>query len=203
MKPINFIMLALLAFIIVALAGSVFSQFTDRDHPTPLQSNEITENLTESQIEHFYSFTAGPGELTITADVKAPPEHTANISFELLERNAATSIMCCEGAQSGDGGTGRDVKSVKLTRRQTVILHTTIGPSTGTFHIRLSGAAVSGGNFANTNRDNDVIESNRGGGNRSDNRIDVPANGTLRIRMRDGSTKEIDLSLVRDISVQP
>ncbi len=203
MKTINFLMLALLAFIIVALPGSVFAQSTDRDHPIPLRSNEITGNLDEHNEEQFYSFTAGPGELTITVDVKGIPENQALLNFELLERNAATSIICCEFAQGNDGGTGRDVKSVKLTRRQTVILHTTNGPiGGGTFRIRLSGPALGGNDFANTNGNYESVENNRNN-NSSRNQISVPLKGTLRIKMKNGSTKEIDLSLVKDISVQP
>ncbi|MDQ6786393.1 MAG: hypothetical protein M3033_06185 [Acidobacteriota bacterium] len=198
----NFLLLAGL-FVFFAATSATFAQSDDRDHPTLLRSNEITGNLTERSAEHFYSFVAGPGELTITLDVKAAPESQVQLSFELLERNAATSIICCEGAQGDGGGTGRDVKSVKLTRRQTVILHTTEGSDSGTFRIRLSGAAVGGGGLANTNKNDEAVENNRGGGNRSGNRINVPASGTLRIRMRDGSTKEIDLSLVREISVKP
>jgi hypothetical protein len=191
-------------FLFLAVASAAFAQSNDRDHPTLLRSNEITGDLTENNAEHFYSLTAGPGELTITVDVKATPENQALLNFELLERNAATSIVCCEFAQGNDGGTGRDVKSVKLTRRQTVILHTTNGAiGGGTFRIRLSGAAVSGGGAVKTYDDDKIKENSRGGGNRSGNRINVPASGTLRIKMKDGSTKEIDLSLIHEISVQP
>jgi len=131
--------------LLMAATTSTSAQSTDRDHPTQLTSNEIRGGLNKNGEEHFYSFIAGPGELTITLDVKAIPENQAQLSFELLERDAATSILCCEGAQGDGGGTGRDVKSVKIGRRRTVILHTTNGPiGGGTFRIRLSGPAASG-----------------------------------------------------------
>ena len=133
--------LAISLSLLIVAASSAAAQSTDRDHPTPLRSNEISGDLNNHNEEHFYSFVAGPGELTITLDVKAIPENQAQLSFELLERDAATSILCCEGAQGDGGGTGRDVKSVKIDRRRTVILHTTNGPiGGGTFRIRLSGA---------------------------------------------------------------
>jgi hypothetical protein len=199
----NSLLLFVSLLLLLTASISISAQSTDRDHPTPLRSNEITGSLTEHNEDQFYSFVAGPGELTITLDVKAIPENQAQLSFELLERDAATSILCCEGAQGDGGGTGRDVKSVRIARRRTVILHTTNGPiGGGTFRIRLSGAAVSGGSVK-TYDDDKIIENNRVGGNRSANRISVPASGTLLIRMKDGSTKEIDLSLVREISVQP
>lgn len=196
------ILLFVAGLVLFAAVNPAFAQSTDRDNPIPLRSNEITGNLDEPNEEHFYSFVAGPGELTITLDVKATPENQAVLNFELLERNAATSIICCEFAQGNGGGTGRDVKSVKLTKRQTVILHTTNGPiGGGTFRIRLSGAAVSGGSTQTIGND-EKIENDRSI-NRTGNQISVPAKGTLRIKMKNGSTKEIDLSLVREISVQP
>jgi hypothetical protein len=139
------LMLGFSLLLLLATATATSAQSTDRDHPTPLRSSEIRGDLNNHNEEHFYSFVAGPGELTITLDVKAIPENQAQLSFELLERDAATSILCCEGAQGDGGGTGRDVKSVKITRRRTVILHITNGPiGGGTFRIRLSGSAASG-----------------------------------------------------------
>ncbi len=192
--------LLLAGLLVLFTAGNAaFAQSDNRDNPVPLRSNEITGNLNEHNSEHFYSFVAGPGELTVTLDVKGKPENQAQMSFELLEKNAATSIMCCEGAQGDDGGTGRDVKSVKLTKRQTIILHTTNGPiGGGTFRIRLSGAGLSDSDSAKPSENNQV-----GGNNHSNNRINIPASGTLQIRMKDGSTKEFDLSLIRNISVKP
>lgn len=68
----------------------------------------------------------------------------ALLNFELLDKNAATAILCCEFAQAdGDGQSARDVKSVTLGKRQTVVLHVTIGKSgRGTYRVRFSGGAV-------------------------------------------------------------
>ena len=131
--------------LLMAATTSTSAQSTDRDHPTQLTSNEIRGGLNKNGEEHFYSFIAGPGELTITVDVKANPDEQAVLNFELLEKDVATSILCCEFAQGDGGGTGRDVKSVKIGRRRMVILHTTNGPiGGGTFRIRLGGPAASG-----------------------------------------------------------
>src|SRR5258707_15784717 len=131
MKRSNYLILAILALILTAAAGTSFAQSTDRDNPTPMSSSEVSGSFGDHQKdgnkEVFYSFTAGPGELTITFDVKRRNrDDMAGFSFELLPANgSSTAILCCEGAQSGDGGTGREVANVKLTRRQTVILHIT------------------------------------------------------------------------------
>ncbi|MEP6923274.1 MAG: hypothetical protein ABI954_02310 [Pyrinomonadaceae bacterium] len=198
------ILLFVAGLVLFATVNPTFAQSSDRDHPTPLTSNEIRGNVESNKDEHFYSFTAGPGELTITADIAGNKDSgTLSLAFELLDKNAANALLCCEGVQGDFGGTGREVKSVKLTKRQTVILHTTSNEAngSGTFRFRLSGASLSGGS-AQTGGNGETVENNRSV-NRNGNQITVPAKGTLLIRMKDGSTKEIDLSLVREISVQP
>jgi hypothetical protein len=134
---------AILLFIAVATSGSAAAQSTDRDYPTPIKSAEINGTLDGSGNEYFYSFPAGPGELTLTVDVKSSTGQ-ALLNYELLAKNAATVIICCEYAQAdGDGLSARAVKSVKLANRQTVILHVTVGKAgTGTYRVRLGGAVA-------------------------------------------------------------
>ena len=141
MKQYRFFRLAFLLCFAVALSGSVAAQSKDRDHPTPVKSSEITGELDASGDEYFYSFVAGPGELTILVDVKSSTGQ-ALLNFELLDSNAAAAILCCEFAQAdGDGQSARVVKSVRLGKRQTVVLHVTVGQAgRGTYRVRLSGA---------------------------------------------------------------
>lgn len=135
--------LACLLFIAVTLSGSAAAQSKDRDHPTPVKANEINGELDASGDEYFYSFLAGPGELTIMVDVKSSTGQ-ALLNFELLDRNAAAAILCCEYAQANeDGQSARVVKSVRLGKRQTVVLHVTIGQAgRGTYRVRFSGAVA-------------------------------------------------------------
>jgi hypothetical protein len=212
MKVSKFLILAIFAFVLTASAGISFAQSTDRDRPTALTSYDLKGYLEENKDEHYYSFTAGPGDLTVTADI-APSKGsgTTNIAFELLNRNGADAIMCCEGVQGDFGATGRDVKTVRLTKRQTVILHTTNNGGQGTFRFRFTGSAVSGGigvvngdsgNGDNNDQDRTNNANGRGGANRrGGDPVDVPSSGILRIRMKDGSVKDIDLSRVRNISI--
>ena len=144
MKRSVSIALSFLLFIVVALSGSAAAaQSKDRDHPTRVTSNEINGELDASGDEYFYSFVAGPGELTITVDVKSSTGQ-ALLNFELLDSHAAAAIICCEFAQAdGDGQSARVMKSVKLGKRQTVVLHVTVGKAgRGTYRVRLSGSVV-------------------------------------------------------------
>jgi hypothetical protein len=143
MKRSASLVLSFLLLMAVALSGSAAAQSTDRDHPTQVKSNEIEGELDASGNEYFYSFLAGPGELTLTVDVKSSTGQ-ALLNFELLDKNAAAAIICCEFAQAdGDGESARNVKSVKLGKRQLVVMHVTVGKSgRGTYRIRLSGAVA-------------------------------------------------------------
>ena len=206
MKQPKFLLLAILALI---LATSASAQSSDRDNPTPISSGDITgifiDHQKDNDKENFYSFIAGPGELTITFDVKRRSQgDMASISFELLGRNgSSTALLCCEGAQSGEGGTGREIASVKLAKRQTVILHlTNASVGGGSFHVRLSGATSFSGGSTDGGGYNDNGDNGPGRGNRGGDPISVPANGILHIRMKNGTTQDIDLSRVSNISVR-
>ena len=136
-----FFIFGIFALFLTILAGASSAQSNDRDHPTLLTTDTITGNLEPNNLETFYSLSAGPGELTITVDVKARPHDIGVLNFEILARDASRSLLCCEFAQGDDGGAGRDVKTIKLAKRQTVILHLTTGPvGGGTYSVRFSGA---------------------------------------------------------------
>jgi hypothetical protein len=143
MKMKKSLLLATSLLVLIAATGSAFAQSTHRDHPTPLRSDEIRGELNGQEIEYFYSFTAGPGELTITVDVKSS-DGTTGVNFELLDSDANKQLLCCEFAQADSTGTsGRDVKSIKLGKRQTVILHLTpFKYGKGTYRVRISGAVA-------------------------------------------------------------
>src|ERR1700675_3426829 len=129
--------------VVIAATSSVFAQSTNRDHPTPFTSDEIKGELNAKEVEYFYSFTAGPGEVTITVDVKSS-DGTTGTAFELLDSAANKALICCEYAQADStGASGRDVKSIKLGKRQTVVLHLTpFKYGTGTYRVRISGAVA-------------------------------------------------------------
>jgi hypothetical protein len=143
MKVKKSLLLAAGLLALIAASGSAFAQSTDRNHPTPFTSNEIKGELKGEEIEYFYSFTAGPGEVTLTVDVKSSGG-TTGTAFELLDGNANKVLICCEFAQADtDGHSGRDVQSIKLGKRQTVVLHLTpFKYGTGTYRVRISGAVA-------------------------------------------------------------
>jgi hypothetical protein len=141
----NSLLLILGLVIVIVATSSAAAQSKDRDHPTPIKSNELNGELKGHQGESFYSFTAGPGELMISVDVKSSQGSVA-MSFELLSENGADVLLCCQKVQAdAPGKIGLDLKSVTLKRQQTVILHLTEHRNRyarGTFHVRLSGSVA-------------------------------------------------------------
>jgi hypothetical protein len=87
-------------------------------------------------------------------------------------------------------------------------LHTTNGPvGGGTFRVRIGGAnsfstSLLGGGNNNNNDNNDNNDNSRDRDNRGGETINVPENGILHIKMKNGTTQDIDLSRVRNISVR-
>ena len=215
----------LAALAVVMAAGAVsFSQSTNRDNPTPINSSEVSGNFTDQDQgakEYFYSFTAGPGDLTLTVDLKGRDrDASGSMPYELLKGNGSEDgpILCCEYAQMGGGTSGRSVASVKLTRRQTVVLHLTNSMYRGgSFNIRFSGTAFGGnggpafGTGGGQGRDNGGngnggFGNGSGGGPGRDRStgdpVDVPQTGILHIRMKNGTVQDIDLSRIRSITVR-
>lgn len=204
MKKTFLLIAGLLMF---AATNATFAQSTDRDRPTPMNSYEVSGNFRDPDVgakEYFYSFTAGPGELTLTVDLKGRDQDASgSMAYELLKGNGSEAgpLLCCEFAQMGGGATGRSVASVKLTRRQTVVLHLTNSIYRGgSFNVRFSGPAVSSFGKGSGGGPGKVIDS--GGDSRNGESVIVPSSGTLHIRMKDGSTKDVDLSRIRSISVR-
>src|SRR5436189_6369128 len=80
--------LAIAMLLLFALISSALGQKSeDRDNPTPLKSKEVSDQLDGSEDEYFYQFTAGPGKLTVTFEVKAlMPAHILICSTPNLDR---------------------------------------------------------------------------------------------------------------------
>lgn len=202
---------------LVLLASVASAQSKDRDNPTRLTSNTISGLVdSDSRGNHYYySFMANPGEVVITLTVD--PGKAANssdefygvytgASFSLFDRNAAelvgkTVITSSKGLESKQA-----VARVEITRRQLVTLsiyienrymHTSVG---GKWRIRIEGEAE----FRQGGIDlSDFNPNNSASKDKTNSSNCFPKQGTLIIKMKDGSKKIIDLSEAEDITVVP
>ena len=92
----------------------------DRANPTPLKSKEVSDQLDGSEDEYFYQFSAGPGKLTITFEVKASGTNAGAYLdlFDAKSRPILSNVM----AQGIDGSSERVVESAQISQRQTMTL---------------------------------------------------------------------------------
>mgnify|MGYP003289489849 CR=1 FL=1 len=133
------------AVLFCASISAVFGQgrSEDRDKPTPLTSTEIIDNLDGSGDQYFYKFSAGPGKVTVTFEVKASGTN-AGATLDLFD-NKSRPLLADVLAQGVDGGAERVVNSVQISSKQDVVLRIKgikYGDSggTGTYKVTLSGA---------------------------------------------------------------
>ncbi len=136
--------LLIAAVLFCASLSPAFGQRSeDRDNPTSLTSSEINDNLDGSGDQYFYKFSAGPGKVTVTFEVKASGTN-AGATLDLFD-NKSRPLLADVLAQGVDGGAERVVNSVQISSKQDIVLRIKgikYGDSggTGTYKVTLSGA---------------------------------------------------------------
>lgn len=166
------------------------AQSGDADNPTPLSSKELKGSLGGADKELYYSFTAGPGKVTVTVDIKAREgvaSMTLNFSADKSEDILVMPLASHRGSK-------REVDSFNLDKRQTVVMKlASTGSYNGSFVIRLDGAVVFESNDASPSKNSTA-----------DSSVDcLQKSGTLTFTMSDGTVKEINLNGVQKVSHKP
>lgn len=170
---------------ILCIAGSAHAQSTDAGRPTTLTTNSIRGTL-EKQENNYYVFQAGPGEVSVALFVEACDPCFAKASVQLFSGNGVTPL--CQPVQitATNGSTKQGACTAQLTRRQAVLLRVgrADGGAKSTYQVRVTGA----------------VAFDDGGAGATETRGGTPAGyRTLIIKMKDGSTQEIDLSKVANM----
>jgi hypothetical protein len=193
------------------------AQSKDRDNPTRLTSNMIS-GLVDSDSRgnyYYYSFMAGPGEVAITLTVDPGKKVSdsgfwTGVDFSLFDRNAE-KIAAKKVTTSERDGSQQAVARVEVTYRQLVVLSVHVqdgmlfGSVGGKYRIRIDGAVEIG--------QSDVPSKPKTGGGVTFGPFSaedfnaspdcLPKQGTLIIKMKDGSKKIIDLSEAETITIVP
>jgi hypothetical protein len=112
---------------------------TDRDNPTAVASKVIAGDGVDEKTEYFYTFNAGPGEITITLDVKAEKD-TAVSSVDIALFDAKSRKLVSSFANPDHGSSKRAVETVKVRGTQPLLLEVTVSHGVDTFKIKLDGA---------------------------------------------------------------
>ena len=181
--------------LLMTTAGPSAAQSTDRDHPTPLKVNELRADFSQDDPEYFYSFTAGPGEVIFTLDVKGAAPGGGVPYFHLFNTDGRQLDSFDQFA--GGNASEKLVKRVSFAKRQTVVMRIAKPIGGGSYRLRIGGAVALGSEAA-TGGGNSGGSGNPAGGS-----INVPSSGRLRIEMKDGSAQEFDLSRVRRVVTTP
>ena len=188
----------IILLILFACGLSVAAQTTpstDRDSPTPFVANEAKGEGPNEKTEYFYSFTAGPGEVTLTFDVKA--DKGANLhGFDYEVFDAQSRRLTGGFLDPVRGESKRKIEKINVRGQQQLLLRLVVTEYVDTYRIRLGGA-VSGGEPGSVNMSATALTRSDAG-----NRMCLPATGTLVVAMADGTEQQIDLSQVKSAAVK-
>ena len=214
--------------IALILVGGVAAsaQSTDQSNPTPITSNELTiAGPKKSNQQFYYSFTAGPGEVSLQFSVKAKTYSTfVGVKIFDAELNTLTYHN-----MSADSSQSMALKKFDVGAKQTLVMSFTSDSNLGECKIKLGGAVELGGaesssssasdlNATNSTPEVQPVDQGSGAGastssgknkdlvfsilDAAGQRFNIPANGKLRLEMKDGSVQEIDLTQVKKILVK-
>jgi hypothetical protein len=203
------------AVVVSFLALAVFvdaahAQSKKIETPTPLTSNEISgiiDNSTKDDAYYYYSFRANPGEvkITLTVEPNLNEEYSGLTSAEFILVDSNSEVLAKNVVSPPSGAQqSRAVVQVEITKRETLILGIKLPggrnfAGIGKYQVRIEGAVE----FDEKRGDpNEVLDKARG---RDENRNGdcLPKQGTLIIKMKDGSNKIVDLSEAQTITVVP
>jgi hypothetical protein len=136
-------MTLVMLLILCAAAKSTSAQSTDQDSPTAFTANEIKGTGTEDKTEYFYSFSADPGEVTLTFDVKA--DKNASISgfdYEILNAKGKRLAGGFLDPVRGESKRAVATVSVKGPGTQSLLLKLTVTEYVATYRVRLGGSVA-------------------------------------------------------------
>lgn len=131
-------MTVVVLLLLIAAAGSSAAQSTDRDDPTPLKLDELKSDFSDDEPEYFYSFTAGPGEVVFTLDVRGSGGGGGSPYFFLYNTDGKQleSFSQIAGNNSGE----KLVKRVSFAKPQTLVMRIGKHIGKGSYRLRIGGA---------------------------------------------------------------
>jgi hypothetical protein len=189
---------------LIVFANVANAQSKDRDNPTRLTSNKISSPIyVDSNETVYYSFEAGPGEVTATLSVDPERRGTNQviIDFLLPETGKSLATMSVYAYIKAE----QQVQRFTLSRRQMVNMRISPGANSheGRYQVLLSGAVKVGQSGIDSLPEPPVPSFNLSSKDKTDSSGCLPKQGTLIIKMKDGSKKIIDLSEAESVTVVP
>ena len=112
-----------------------------QDNPIVMTSPEVVDDVSGKEVEEkYYRFTAGPGTVTMTVDMKTDSGTMIDFDVYILDGKWKTLAKVMDVL--GNSATKRAVKQIKLKKQQSLILKIVTKPSwgSGSYQVRLEGA---------------------------------------------------------------
>ena len=200
MKVCRWFTLVGVLLITIASVDSATSQSTDRNNPTRLTSNEISGliggNLGDS---YYYTFFGGPGKIKLTLTLEGGKGMLTYNAIEIEVFNEKVRKIASASVTSISGRSAQRTLPVNFSRRERVLLRINVPEGnqvSAKYRLRLSGAI-------------EVPQGTRGDvagvgeSSRKDSGDCLPKQGTLVIKMKDGSRKVIDLGETETVTIVP
>ena len=213
--------------LMAAMAIGMNAQSQDRNNPTSLAADTIKGSGAGKKVEYYYSFTAGPGEVVVTVDLKAKAGST-NADVEIFDQDSKIFYVYPNATTTSEHA----VKRFTLNSKQPLILRLSFDSSAGEYSIKLSGPvelaapvvepAASEPAAATEQPATSSSESDAATGATADTaksgktsklnfgvnilqsvgtQFGLPTSGVLHFVMKDGTVQDIDLSKVKTASV--
>ncbi len=207
---------AIISFLTLVVVGDVANaQSKDLNNPTPLTSDVISGTLSPDKKgdKYYYSFVANPGDVTVTLTVEAENRRDNVVQAHLiLYDEREVQLGETKYVATYLGGTAQGVENFNLKKRQRVVVlieMSRFSAGYGKYRLKVSGPVDFSQNKPTTERENvDPLLDATQESIRSRNKTDdlgkcLPKQGTLVIKMKDGSKKIIDLNEAETITVVP
>lgn len=194
--PLLISLLALSMFCVTLPFGH--AQSTDPENPSWLATNELKGKFDGADKDTYYHFVAGPGTLTFTVNVRSELSalDPATVTMDLHDAQG-NELFCCFSAQSVSGKTEQQSKSVKIHKKQNILMHlSTTGPN-GNYRIKIDGPNGPG----KSETGNSILGT--GSAYRPPPKDSSSLHGSLRMEMKDGTVQEIDLGRVKRMILTP
>lgn len=193
--------------VLVVLADVANAQSRDQDNPTRLTSSVISDTLSPDRNgeTYYYFFIAGPGDVTVTLSIEGI-DNVVQTGFALFDENEVQ--LTKKFATTYRDNSSQAVEKVYLKRRQRIVLSVMLQNNSGSgrYRLRIGGEVElgqnkpSGGVSGLDPTTQGALDPSR---NQTNNPECLPKQGTLIIKMKDGSKKIIDLGEADTITVVP
>jgi hypothetical protein len=113
-----------------------YAQSVDRDNPTSLTTNEVRGLGTGKEVQYYYTFLAGPGEVILTTDAAAKSGSTF-FEVEVFNMDAEQLDVIRYGPTRTPE---RKVKRFQIAQQQPVLLRINLDTNAGAYMVRVGGA---------------------------------------------------------------